>query len=240
MPSCHSTNQLTAELLRQKNLKEGAVIYTGFQNAGRGQLGTTWSSEPDRNVLMSLVLEPKFLRVTEQFLLSQVVSLAVKDCLQSYHDGDWKIKWPNDIYFGQKKIAGILIENNVQSDSLSHAIVGVGINVNQLDFDYPQADSLANISGLPHEVDEVIENLLVQIEKWYLKLRSGHQEEIRSAYQLALKGWGTLATWEDRQGLFKGKVVGVEAGGKLLIELSTGSIRSYGIKEVQMVFLDAI
>ena len=125
-----STNLVLKEMLREYELPEGFVLRTDFQSAGKGQPGNSWEAEKGKNLLFSVLLYPHHIAITEQFILSQLVSVAILRTLNSFCTG-FSIKWPNDIYFGDKKIAGILIENSLQGTKLNTSIVGIGLNVNQ-------------------------------------------------------------------------------------------------------------
>src|ERR1035437_6675835 len=131
-----STNSYLSKLLGEKTLFEGTVVITNRQEMGRGQRGTTWESEPNKNLTLSILLHPTFLRPDEQFQLNKAISLGVAGFVVGVLqvDVDVKIKWPNDIYIRNKKVAGILIENSVSGNNLQHSIIGIGINVNQEKF----------------------------------------------------------------------------------------------------------
>ena len=127
----HSTNLYLRQILESNPLvEEGLVIYADFQDAGRGQQGNSWESEAKKNILCSLLLYPRRINAQDQFIISEIVSLGIADTLNSIQDG-FAIKWPNDIYYGDKKVAGILIENDLSGKVIYDSIIGFGINVNQ-------------------------------------------------------------------------------------------------------------
>jgi BirA family biotin operon repressor/biotin-[acetyl-CoA-carboxylase] ligase len=128
-----STNLVLKEMLREYELPEGFVLRTDFQSAGKGQPGNSWESEKGKNLLFSVLLYPQHIAIDQQFILSQLVSVAILRTLNSFCAG-FSIKWPNDIYFGDKKIGGILIENSLQGSKLNTSIVGIGLNINQKTF----------------------------------------------------------------------------------------------------------
>ena len=145
---CDSTNAYLQRLVAETDAPEGTVVSTSFQTNGRGQLSNMWEAEDGKNILCSILLRPTSLPIKSQFLISQAISVAIVDVLNSYLDGFF-IKWPNDIYYKEDKIAGILIENTLSSAGISTCIIGLGLNVNQQTFrsDAPNPISLFNIIG---------------------------------------------------------------------------------------------
>src|ERR1700739_639940 len=142
-----STNSYLQSILREQQLAEGAVVSTGFQSAGRGQVGAVWESGRDQNMMLSVLLYPKFLNAGEQFLISKTIALAVKDFILIFlPDRNIKIKWPNDILVSGQKICGILIENGLKGERIEYSIVGMGINVNET-FNDKRRTSLKEITG---------------------------------------------------------------------------------------------
>ena len=125
-----STNSLLRELVIKESLAEGSVVVADFQTAGRGQIGNTWESEAGKNLMFSLVLYPTCIPANRQFLISQIAALSVKEALDLYAD-HITVKWPNDIYWKDKKICGMLIENDVSGHHIRRSIAGLGININQ-------------------------------------------------------------------------------------------------------------
>ena len=148
----HSTNSYLRELImREKEQPEGTVVITDYQTAGRGQKGNSWESERGKNLTFSILLHPNHIPPGKQFILSQLISIAIVGVLKKY-DRHFTIKWPNDIYWKEKKIAGMLIEVDLTGSSLSNAIIGIGININQRHFksDAPNPVSLTQITGKEH------------------------------------------------------------------------------------------
>ena len=125
-----STNAYMKKLVREERPEEGSLVIADFQTGGRGQMGNSWFSSKGDNLLFSLVIYPKTVRANEQFIISRIASLAIKNTLDQFVD-DIRIKWPNDIYWNDKKIAGILIENDLQGNTIDNSVIGIGINVNQ-------------------------------------------------------------------------------------------------------------
>ncbi|HSH20263.1 MAG TPA: biotin--[acetyl-CoA-carboxylase] ligase, partial [Draconibacterium sp.] len=173
LPSCHSTNEMASILMTNKQPLNGTVVYTDFQTSGKGQRGNSWESEEAKNILMSVILETGFVEPANFFDLTIMTSMAIHDVLSEYLQEGVKIKWPNDMYCGGKKIAGILIENYIKQNSIEWCILGVGLNVNQIKFKEPNAISLANICGQQFDREELVNMLLQKLEKRYFQLEKG-------------------------------------------------------------------
>ena len=170
--SVDSTNNYIKNLLTTERPSEGTIVLAHTQSAGRGQMGNIWASEPGKNLTVSYVFYPSFLEATKQFYLNMAVALAVKDCCELLLDDEVRIKWPNDIYYCDKKIAGILIENSISGSNLTSSIVGIGLNVNQAEFhpSLPNPSSLKLIKGKNFVVLDVLNQLSHFLEKYYLQL----------------------------------------------------------------------
>lgn len=233
LESVDSTNNYTSKLLADNKLIEGTVVLAGYQNAGRGQVNNSWESEPGKNLLMSVLLYPDFLPVQYQFLLSKLIALAVRDMLSCFVD-DLKIKWPNDIYVGDKKIAGILIENSIMGYTLGSTVAGIGININQEIFlsNAPNPVSLCQLVGRRFDLNELFAMLCDRIESWYLLLREGKLDVINDAYVDALYRLGVESLYSDNDGEYMGVITGVNPIGQLLIRASNGKNKTYHFKEV--------
>ena len=217
--------------------KQGDIIVAESQSAGRGQRGHTWESGKGLNLTFSAVLEPTFLPPTEQFLLSEVIALAVADTLASYSI-ETKIKWTNDIYVGDKKIAGILIEHKLQGNTIGRTIAGIGLNVNQTLFsaDLPNPTSMAKEQGTEFDRDEVLKRLQECIMKRYAQLQNGERETLQSDYHSMLYRLNEQHCYALPDGSrVQGIIRGVEPTGALKVEDEKGEIRSYLFKEIEFV-----
>ncbi|MCE2731763.1 MAG: biotin--[acetyl-CoA-carboxylase] ligase [Flammeovirgaceae bacterium] len=234
LPECPSTNDfLLAELNRQTSV-EGLVVITNKQTAGKGQRGNTWITEPGKNLTFSILFKPVFVLPKHQFFMSMACSLAVADWLKSLNINDVKVKWPNDVYVGKKKIAGILIENQLRGTIIQHSVWGIGININQTDFgDFP-ATSVYQIIGVEQDVRSCFQSLILCIEKRYLQLKAGLNKHIKQDYLSSLLAYQTMQQFEDADGLFMGKIEDVLDSGHVCIQQS-GSIKQYDLKEVKMI-----
>jgi BirA family transcriptional regulator, biotin operon repressor / biotin---[acetyl-CoA-carboxylase] ligase len=231
-----STNSYASEMLRQIRPVEGTIIYTFEQNQGRGQRGNTWYSEPNKNVALSLILHPSFLSGNEQFLLTKIASLAVADLMAESlsNDYDIKIKWPNDIYINEKKIAGILIENVISENTLQSSIIGIGININQTIFgeETNNATSLKILSGKEYNLQTMMERLCGFLEARYLQLKSNKRDLIDNAYLKRLYRLNEWKKYSANNEKFEGRIISVSAIGRLQVELHTAEIREYDLKEI--------
>ena len=229
-----STNRYLKQLCDQSTVEELTTIVAEFQTSGRGQRGNTWESEAGKNLMFSFVLYPTFLEARRQFLLSQLISLAIKEELDQYADG-FSIKWPNDIYWHNRKIAGILIENNLIGSSISRSIVGVGLNINQTDFhsDAPNPVSLGQITGKEHECLVILAQIIRRFKESYTSIGSNHAQTIGSRYQQALFRSTGMHRYKDTNGEFLATISHIESDGILVLHDEQGKERRYAFKEVQ-------
>jgi len=233
-----STNSHAARLLHEEFPEEGTLIFSRFQKAGRGQRGTNWESEQDKNLLLSYILYPTFLPVADQFLLNQAIALGLQETLQHFTSTLVTIKWPNDIMAGSEKIAGILIENSIRNGKIIHAITGAGINVNQLQFTTfsPGATSLAILENKIIAVSEVLTVLNKFIDKWYTHLRMGNYSRIKEAFLNHLFLYKSNAMYESNGVRFNGSITGIQPDGKLKILKEDGTEVLFNNKEVKFLF----
>jgi BirA family biotin operon repressor/biotin-[acetyl-CoA-carboxylase] ligase len=205
------------------------------QYAGRGQQEMTWVSAPNENLTFSVFLKPSFLKINEQFLLNMLVCLAIKEALNRYVKSGIAIKWPNDIYFGQQKLGGILIENNLMGPVYKSAIIGIGLNVNQQNF-HPElqsrAISLRQILQADVNLVQLLAEICSHIEHGYLRLKSGNDPDLKSRYLANLYNFNTPASYKQGDVVFEGKIIDVTAEGMLVV-LQNGSIEKYNFKEIQ-------
>ncbi len=210
-----------------------------FQTAGRGQIGSSWQSEPEKNLLCSFLLYPHILQPDDQFLLAQITSLALVDALRPICPS-LSIKWPNDLYLEERKIGGILIQNQWQGSSLKSSVIGIGLNVNQQSFPIQDLHphSLRLYTGQEHSVMELFQHISQALDIRYTQLRSGQAEQIRKEYHQNLYALGQIYIFEDlvRSKDFTGIIQGVNQNGALRVEdLSTGEIIAFQHKEIRFI-----
>ena len=232
--SLESTNTFTQNLVSKSKPTEGTVVFTHKQTAGKGQYGRKWESKSGQNITLSIVLKPTFLAIKDQFYLNIVTSLAVANTIEHYIKTDAKIKWPNDIYIGDLKTCGILIQNNISASQLISTIVGIGLNVNQTSFDpnIPNPTSLKLSTHQEHEVGEVRDTLFGEYESAYLKLKDGDHEELMEAYQSRMYRIGVLSKFKIDEKIVEGKIDAINSMGQLVIEID-GRLESFSKTEIQ-------
>lgn len=233
LPTCHSTNDIAAALLKDKNVIEGTTVVTQQQTAGRGQRGNSWEAEPGKNLTFSLILKPSFLQATQQFQLNMLVSLACQEFLSVYLGKDIQIKWPNDLYYHDKKIGGILIESTIKNNTLESVIVGIGLNINQEQFAEPKATSLKLITGEDYDLEKLLSDLLTKIEQYYFKLRTNDLLYIQKNYLNNLYFYQKNRLFKTSF-VFEGKITGVDSIGRLAVEIK-GETQYFFFKEIEFV-----
>lgn len=228
-----STNRFLREL-KDEQEDEMVVAVADFQTAGKGQGSHTWESEAGKNLLFSIKVHPRWVPVRQQFLLSMAGAIAIKEALETYVDGI-TLKWPNDVYWNDKKISGTLIETSIDSKGIKRCIFGIGININQMEFrsDAPNPVSLAQILG--HEVDreEVLQKIIEAFKKYYELLRRADYMDVSGIYHLSLYRRKGFHRYEDADGEFEGAFVEVEDDGHLILHDRKGMIRSYAVGEIK-------
>lgn len=233
----NSTNIQAEKLAAKEGTEEGSVVSADYQWNGRGMAGNTWSSEPGRNVLMSMIFFPEFLAPANQFMLHKAVSLGVLACLEKHlKNHRVLIKWPNDIYVEGKKIAGILGKNIVLGQKLQTSIAGIGLNVNQMTFDkqLPNPVSMVQIAGKSFDRLMLTEDLAAHIWLNYLQLREGRAGEINARYLNNLLNFNQPAVYQADGQKFVGIIRDVDQSGFLLVE-SGGAKRKFDFKEIVLL-----
>lgn len=234
-----STNDYLAQLCRESKAKEFYTVVAESQTAGKGQRGNTWESESGKNLTFSTVLYPTALEAKRQFCLSMLASLSCIEALGNYTDG-FSIKWPNDIYWKDRKIGGILIENELEGKYITQSIIGIGLNVNQDEFhsDAPNPVSLKQILGTDIKLQELLEKVIHGIVGGYRQLE-GHFGAtllaIRTLYTRNLYRRKGLYPYRDAQGDFTAEYHQVEPDGHLILKDEEGILRRYAFKEVTFI-----
>lgn len=231
-----STNLHMRTLMESRSLPSMSLVRASFQSEGRGQAGNGWESEKGMNLLFSLLLRPTHLPIMKQFYLSRAVSLGITDVLNRF-ENRFEIKWPNDIYHGEKKIAGILIENNLKGPFINFSIAGIGLNINQKEFcsDAPNPVSLCTITKKNHDLEEVLSLIIGSVARWIESLNHHDYDTIDNAYNKLLyrrEGWHS---YRDENGTFEAEIERVEPTGLLVLKDRQGHSRSYAFKEVAYI-----
>ena len=228
-----SSNNYAATQLLTKRLPEGIVFVADSQVDGRGQALNKWESTPNKNLTFSILLYPEFIDIMRQFEISKVISLGVVDFLKDLTD-HVSIKWPNDIYIENCKVAGILIENSIRIDKISSCIVGIGLNINQQEFisDAPNPVSLTQITGKIYDLKASLSDLCLKIDARYDKLRQRDYRQIDADYTELLYQRGSWSSYSDENSDFEGQILDVDHIGRLMIETRAGQVNKYHFKEV--------
>ena len=229
-----STNTFSHDLVSKSNPSEGTVVFTHHQTAGKGQYGRKWASIAGQNITLSIILKPTFLKVSDQFYLNIITSLAVANTLEYYIKDQVKIKWPNDVYVEDKKICGILIQNNLSGQKIVNSVVGIGINVNQDQFhpDLPNPTSLKLLTKKDHDIKEIRETLCGELEKVYLQLKDEKQKIIMEEYQERIYRLGVKTKFKIEEREVEGIISSINSNGQLMIDIK-GELESFSKTEIQ-------
>ncbi|KAF0239369.1 MAG: BirA family transcriptional regulator biotin operon repressor / biotin-acetyl-CoA-carboxylase [Prolixibacteraceae bacterium] len=231
-----STNNYANHLVLSKAAGHGTVVLAQYQKMGKGQQGNHWESEPGKNLLMSVIILPQFLPAAKQFYLSKIASLALAGFITN-ETAEVKIKWPNDIYAGNKKLAGILIENSIKGNHIGSSIIGIGLNLNQERFvsDAPNPVSLKQITGKDYIVEEVALKIWDLLSFWFEKLQAGSFEEIGSSYFNHLFRANEWALFSKEGKPFEARINGIGEFGQLILEERNGVFSEFMFKEIEFV-----
>lgn len=227
----------TNDEARRDNYDHFDIIWSEHQTAGRGQRGHAWHSVEGENVTFSVVLKPTFLPIVEQFLLSEIVALSLVETMARYGI-ECRIKWTNDLYAGDSKLAGVLIEHSLNLDGIARTIVGIGLNINQREFpeDLPNPTSMSLLTLEKYDRREVLESFVQSLAVWYDKLAWGHKSEIEASYREKMYHLDEPHTYALPSGEeFTATIRGVRPSGELRLEHTDGTIREYAFKEVEFV-----
>lgn len=230
-----STNVLALEEAAKTTPSEGTVISADYQTAGRGQIGSSWYASPAQNLLLSVIFRPRWLVARQQFSLSQAVALAVADTISHFAQAQALVKWPNDVYLNDQKLAGILIQNSLTGQYLQTSVAGIGLNVNEKAFPkaLPRPGSLRQYLGRELDRQEVQHLLFQRLEARYLQLKNT-PAVIRADY---LKNLYRYQEWHSFQEIisgriFTGQIIGVQETGKLAIQMEQTHVQYFDLKEV--------
>ncbi len=238
--SIGSTNTYLRELGGGDPAYDYEVAVADFQTAGRGQKGNTWESEQGKNLLFSILAHPKSIKVREQFYISEAIALAVSDSVMAAvgprFAHEVSVKWSNDVYWKEFKMAGILIENTLQGDRILDTVVGVGLDVNQEVFlsDAPNPISLKNITGRDHDRDALLSDI---VERFigYMELPAHKRSDVDRLYRHRLFRREGYHRFRDAQGEFEACIEGIRPDGCLMLQTPSGEHRVYEFKQVQFI-----
>lgn len=236
IPQTISTNVSLAEICSKGYTENLTSVYSSFQTDGRGQRGNKWESEDGKNLLFSFVIFPKELPAREHFILLQITALALFDTLSEYTDGI-SIKWPNDIYWMDRKICGTLIENDLSGMNIERSISGTGINLNQKTFrsDAPNPVSLSQITGQEYDIESVLHKIMNSASGYYHTYENGKSDIIRKKYFDAIYRKDGFHMYKDDNGKFDATIEDIEKDGRLVLKDREGRVRKYLFKEVSYI-----
>ena len=237
LDSVDSTNNYVAKLLQGDEIDHGTVILASEQYAGKGQRSSEWVVKPGENLTFSVFLDNVNVAVGKQFILTQIVSLSLVALLKK-RNLKAEIKWPNDIFVNGKKIAGVLIENQLRSTTIQRTIIGVGLNVNEIDFKNFTATSIKNEQGAFVPLNDVLYSFIDLFNKTWSTFISD-LSLLDQQYHNNLYLRNVSAKYQDQLGVFNGLLLGVEPSGKLLIERE-GVLASYDLKEIKFISQNAL
>jgi BirA family biotin operon repressor/biotin-[acetyl-CoA-carboxylase] ligase len=230
-----STNNYAMRLIDEGMAEHGMIVRADFQTKGKGQLANLWLAEESKNLLISAIIDTREFAIEKQFFLNAATCLSVAEMLMTnYNIPHVSIKWPNDIYAGDKKIAGILIENSLRGSQWTNAVVGIGLNVNQAVFsDLNRATSMFNQTQEKQKVKSVFKNLLKILNKHFLKI-GNNEDALFEAFNQNLYKVNKEIAFTKKNELYKGIVKGVNAFGELEVEVA-GKLKRYRHKEIELV-----
>jgi len=231
-----STNEYMSLLLHSKDVDDRSVIVCNKQTSGKGQKGNSWEAEEGKNLTFSVLYKPFELLAMDQFTISIIISLGICDYLKEKAIDNVKIKWPNDIYVGDNKICGILIEHEISGEYLNSSICGVGLNINQEVFksSAPNPVSLINITNQKYSLKQELLKLLDCIEGRYINI-ADHRDLLWKNYKNCLYRFNKVYKYKTEDGIIEGKIVGVNKYGQLLLETKDLKIREYSFKEISFI-----
>lgn len=238
LPIIDSTNlemsrRAASNKLFFNNLEEPYLLYADYQSGGRGQGENVWESASGDNILATVYFRPD-LPASQQFVFNQYFSLATRNFLLQYVP-DVKIKWPNDLYVRDKKIAGILIEHTLSGEHLEYSLAGIGMNINQTQFpeQLPNPISLSMITGRHYQIPEMVEHYFGSLKEYYFLLKKGFStEDLHKEYLSSLYQYGQFCSYLIRGKREIAKIVNTDRYGRLQLELQDGREEICGLKEI--------
>ncbi|MEL0645075.1 biotin--[acetyl-CoA-carboxylase] ligase [Olleya sp. Ti.3.14] len=231
-----STNRFLRNLSLDSPVQDFTTIVTSHQTNGRGQMGTLWQSQPFKNLTFSVYKKLNLFPFESQFYISMSVALAIIKALEQLNIPKLSIKWPNDILSANQKMCGVLIENVIKQSVIESSIIGIGLNVNQLDFNgLPQASSLKSVTGVNYDLDEILHLILKQLEI-QLDLLGKDTNSIKSQYESYLFRKEKPSTFKTAEGLFSGIIKGVSEHGLLEVLIEDQVLKTYDLKTIKLLY----
>ena len=236
LSAINSTNEFLKELCTKIDLENFTVISADFQTNGKGQTSNKWYSDKGKNLLFSILINDLYLDISKQAYFNFAISIGIHQILTNYLP-QIKIKWPNDIMAGKNKICGILIENTIKKSIISQSIIGIGLNVNQLNFpdEIPNATSFIKILNKQFDRDQLLLEIFNAINHQISYLKNCEFNKLKTTYESVLFKKDIPSIFKYKQNTFLGKIVGVTNTGLLQLELETGELKEFYNKE--LIFL---
>jgi BirA family biotin operon repressor/biotin-[acetyl-CoA-carboxylase] ligase len=232
-----STNNYLKDLSKKTIIEDGSIVVTRQQKKGRGQMNNLWQSQRGKSLTFSMFKRFSSLEIDQQTAITFAVSLGVYKALKKLNVPNVSIKWPNDIMSYSKKIAGILIENNLQKDTIAASIIGIGVNINEMELpELPHATSVKLENGITFDLDEVLhiiaEALILELQR----IENMEFDSLKSDYEAVLFKKDSVSVFQKKTGNpFNGIIRGVSKSGELLLENKDEQLESYELKEIKML-----
>ncbi len=238
LDAINSTNQFLKELVKSNDVDNWTVVITEYQTSGRGQMQTKWTSEKNKNLLFSVLIRFNELNANHQFYMNCAISLGIYKALTKHKIEGLTIKWPNDILAGNKKIAGILIENTLVKDSIKYTVVGIGLNVNQTGFPVllPNATSMKLLLNKDFNRDLLLKEIVDNLKYYINFIEKKEFIFLKEQYEKVLYKIGITHSFESNKGnTFTAKIIGINQQGKLLVKQDNEDINEYNFKEIKFL-----
>ncbi len=233
-----STNRYLRHICSTEAIEDYTVVTANYQTKGRGQMGTVWNSEASKNLIVSVFKDVSFLNLEHRFFISIVTSLAILKALRRFSIPKLSVKWPNDILSEEQKICGILIENVIKQNSFNASIIGIGLNVNQTEFDdLPKASSLKSITGKVFNLDEVLHEVVSNLKSYFSMLQAGEYDILKAEYETYLFRKNKPSTFRDVEGnMFSGFIKNISNSGNLQVLLEDDVLKEFDLKEITLLY----
>jgi BirA family biotin operon repressor/biotin-[acetyl-CoA-carboxylase] ligase len=233
-----STNTFLREISSAEPIEDYTVVLAQHQTQGRGQMGTDWLVQDGKNLTFSVFKDVSSISLDDNFYISIVVSISVISVLKELKIPKTYIKWPNDILAGNKKVCGVLIENVIKNNDLSASIIGIGLNVNQTEFDHlPNASSLLRIVGKPFSIEGILDQIIKALQYNFKRLQNNDLVSLKKDYEDQLFRKNKPSTFRDlNDNLFSGYIRGVSNNGKLKVLLEDEMLKEFDLKEIQLLY----
>ena len=233
-----STNDFLKGLSNDPSIQNFTIVTAESQTNGKGQMGSKWVSEYGKNLIVSILVRNILCNLNEIFNLNVIIALSIIDALDRFNIPELSVKWPNDIMSGNKKIAGILIENIIKPDNFINSIIGFGLNVNQTNFvDLPNASSIINVMNSEFDKEIILNEIIESIQKNIIELNKNNQNQLWESYNKRLFKKGKIMPFQDiKNQKFMGIIQKVSQNGKLQLLVENDIIHEFEIKEIAMIY----